>query len=1264
MAKGVKNITKAVGRNGIAGNNGNGKSLEKEDVKQQQTSAENEILLSLNNDIASIRDKKDILRIIHPKLKQLFNTEDIFICKLDPVNGTLNAFLRVGPKHRYQHPDYEKTINKNFPIHDGFIDTILHAKKPVIVDLEKLDEKSSETAYMKMLRLSGIVESLSIPLFQGGELLGILTFWSDRKNAFTPHHVDLIQKIADQVSIIITNILSEEAIQQRDKQNEILLSISNEIAGIRGKDDLLQIIRDSIKKHVSFEDSYIMRYNEETKTCRAYIYHVAKSRRENPAFKTQLERDYPLDDDISNPHLPFVFDVEEMLNEGMDLVSFVHSTGIKKLVSIKLIHRNQLIGLLVLLSENKNSFNESDRYLLQRLSYQVSIATANIIANEEIEKREAEKSLLLSLSNDMALVRNKEDLARIINQKLKKLFAIKDFTIVALTETRMTAGAYLYDQDNTPYKKKREYVETLFNKFRFEKGLYDVVLNAQNPVVFNIDEIMTREVVPGHIRFFNSLGIKEIVGAALRIGKDDIGILWIQPEQVNSFDTFNQSVFKGVSSQISIALANIIANEEIKQREYEKSILLSLSNEIAAVRDKNDLFAVINSKIKEMFSMMGFAIALIDEDRRTHSAFVLDIEERISQLPDFRKVISQKYDVADGVFNRVMNSGGPVTFETNKLSKQATPPDYVIFWKNAGIQYIIGVPLRVGDNELGCLYFHHAADSIKSIRMDLLKSVCAQLSVAIGNILSIENIRKTDAENLLLLSFSNDLVSVRDKAGLRSIIKKYMKDQFQIKEYIITIKNDEKKSYAYFLHDLQTKDPTDEEFKIITGPSMPIEGSMTGAVLCSETPVIFNLAEVASKYSFPGASFWRSTDAENIMGMRLRIAEEDIGILWARPDQMNERILDGVSSQIAMAIANTLANEKIEMQLKEISNYKQQLEDEKQYLQEEVSGGYTYSDIIGSGPEMQKVFQLLSQVSSANSTVLILGETGTGKELIARAIHNSSQRKDKLMVKVNCAALPPNLIESELFGHEKGSFTGAIEQKLGKFELANHGTLFLDEIGEMPFDLQVKLLRALQEKEIERVGGKATIKTDVRIIAATNRDLQKEVNEGKFRSDLYYRLNVFPITLPPLRNRKDDIPPLAAHFIEKYSRNAGKNINTISQKAMNELMAYSWPGNIRELEHLIERSILLTNGNIIKEIHLPVTGRTALKKTLAESYVKTIDENERDHIMEVLNKCNGKIYGQGGAAELLGIPVSTLNSKIKKLDIRKEHVFVSGKQKG
>lgn len=313
----------------------------------------------------------------------------------------------------------------------------------------------------------------------------------------------------------------------------------------------------------------------------------------------------------------------------------------------------------------------------------------------------------------------------------------------------------------------------------------------------------------------------------------------------------------------------------------------------------------------------------------------------------------------------------------------------------------------------------------------------------------------------------------------------------------------------------------------------------------------------------------------------------------------------------------------------------------------------TYEGIVGKSPVLVDVFDLVTQVAPSDTSVLILGESGTGKERIADCIHNLSPRKNKPFVKINCAALPATLIESELFGHEKGAFTGALDKRIGKFERADKGTIFLDEIGEMPPDLQVKLLRVLQEKYIERIGSREVTKVDVRIIAATNRNLEKEVAEGRFRLDLYYRLNVFPIELPALRERTEDIPALASHFINIYNRKAGKKITGLSDKALKNMSAYDWPGNIRELENLIERAVLITKGNIIEDIPLSSFPRKGVIN-IQDFGMKTIHENERDYITSVLKKCNGRIWGAGGAAEVLKIPPSTLKSKMKKLGISKQ----------
>lgn len=314
-----------------------------------------------------------------------------------------------------------------------------------------------------------------------------------------------------------------------------------------------------------------------------------------------------------------------------------------------------------------------------------------------------------------------------------------------------------------------------------------------------------------------------------------------------------------------------------------------------------------------------------------------------------------------------------------------------------------------------------------------------------------------------------------------------------------------------------------------------------------------------------------------------------------------------------------------------------------------------FEGIIGKSPQLLNVFDHIMQVAPSESSVLVTGESGTGKERIADCIHRLSPRKLEPIVKINCAALPINLIESELFGHEKGAFTGAMDKRTGKFELAHRGTIFLDEIGEMPLETQVKLLRVLQEKEIERIGGKAPIKVNVRIIAATNRNLEKEVAEGRFRLDLYYRLNVFPIQLPPLRERKDDIVLLAQHFLQHCAIKNGKAITGISDAALASLQAYSWPGNIRELENLIERSVLLAKGTTIENIPLPATNQQAALSPTGDRPIRTIEENEREHILAVLTQCGGRIRGKGGAAEILGVPPTTLASKMIKLGIKRYH---------
>lgn len=435
---------------------------------------------------------------------------------------------------------------------------------------------------------------------------------------------------------------------------------------------------------------------------------------------------------------------------------------------------------------------------------------------------------------------------------------------------------------------------------------------------------------------------------------------------------------------------------------------------------------------------------------------------------------------------------------------------------------------------------------------------------------------------------------------------------------------------------------------------LSLEGSPAGEVYRTRQPLILERID-DPRFAQEATRHHRSIGMKSGLWVPLIHRDEAIGALAvssrreAAFSDHDAQMLTEIADQVAMAVNNAVA-------FRQIAELRDRLTQEKQYLEEEINLENRFEDIVGESTGLRQVLKDIETVAPTDATVLIQGETGTGKELLARAIHRLSPRRDRTFVKLNCAAIPAGLLESELFGHEKGAFTGAIARKLGRLELANEGTLFLDEIGEMPVDLQPKLLRALQEREFERLGGTRPIQVNVRLIAATNRDLGKMVNEKQFRADLYYRLKVFPISSPPLRERAGDIPVLVRHFVANHSRRMGKNIQKIPDEAMEALVRWKWPGNIRELENLLERAVILTRGPVL---YVPLTELEAQEEEEDQAAESTEPENpnlraaEREHILRVLRECKGQIGGPEGAAARLGLKRTTLNSKLKKLGIER-----------
>jgi formate hydrogenlyase transcriptional activator len=426
---------------------------------------------------------------------------------------------------------------------------------------------------------------------------------------------------------------------------------------------------------------------------------------------------------------------------------------------------------------------------------------------------------------------------------------------------------------------------------------------------------------------------------------------------------------------------------------------------------------------------------------------------------------------------------------------------------------------------------------------------------------------------------------------------------------------------------------------------IPIEGSHPGEAFRSGKPLLKKRHELDAE-RFP--EHYQRVAGEGVQsGCLLPLVSRGrtLGVLALGRLQENAfdedevEFLGQVASQVAIAVENALA-------YGEIADLRDRLAQEKLYLEDEIRGEMDFEGIVGQSSALRQVLQLVDTVAPSDSTVLLFGETGTGKELIARAIHDRSRRKDRTLVKLNCAAIPTGLLESELFGHERGAFTGAIAQKVGRLELADQGTLFLDEVGDIPLELQPKLLRALQEREFERLGSTRTKKVDVRLVAATNRNLERMIAEDKFRSDLYYRLNVFPIQIPPLRERPEDIPLLVRYFAQKYARRMEKEIESVPAASMKKLSRWHWPGNIRELENLIERAVILTRGSAL-EVPVSDLGNGSAEKALT----RMPDSGQREQLVRILRETRGRVGGSDGAAARLGLKRTTLISRMKKLGI-------------
>lgn len=1046
---------------------------------------------------------------------------------------------------------------------------------------------------------------------------------------------------------------TNDRIASLETERRILLELGNELTKVRQKTDLITIFSSKIREMYPFSHAIVTLINEDAQSYTPFLLDPESSPiQSHELYPTLIAARFPL-------HEPFIQQVLAngepttfLLADIMDVpgapvfLKVNYERGVRVIMMTPLKDKDQVIGFLHTYTRDIAGFTEEFIRIITGIAPQISSAVANIQKNESIGHAESINATLLSLSNEMVKVRSREDLLKVISSGLKEIVPFSHSMITVMDEKEEYYKAYLIDAE-LRLKELTDSGDALRMSTPADDGIYDVASLYYKPLVFDMRSF-DLENAPLWFKLHYEAGAREMILKILGGNGSSKYSLMLFSRETGTFGTEAVNIVNRISSQLFTAVSNIAANEEILERENEKSFLLDFSNDIAAVRSKADLAEAVRKSLKKLNSLDGYVIRKINDDQVTSTTYIYDKSIAHEDDEMVQEMITARLPIDDGLQNRVLNSEIPLFFSVNAEIAKGNTARYLQLWKKVGFKTVVGTPLRTGDVTLGILWL-----GLEEINMPLLQGICAQISIAMYNIIANEEILRREREQTFLLEFSRDIAALRSKDDLQRAISNVLQHVLNIKLVMIRIIEDDGVTLSPYMYDETVWGKEKELFMTLAARNIDIHETLNTRVLKNDGPVTFNIAEEIERGTeSPVIQFWKSVGMKNAFGAPLRVGATNIGTLWLVTDETNLTItiLNGICAQISIAISNIRATEKI-------LAYKQKLENENDYLKEQIKTIYNFSEIVGNGVQMQKVYRLMTQVAESSSTVLLLGETGTGKELIARAIHNASPRRNKLMVKVNCAALPTHLIESELFGHEKGAFTGAIDRRIGKFELANNSTLFLDEIGEMPPELQVKLLRVLQERELERVGGKSTIKIDVRIIAATNRNLEAEVKAGRFRSDLYYRLNVFPIHLPPLRERLEDIEPLANSFITKFSKNIGKKVTGMSAKVLKQLKGYDWPGNVRELEHQIERGILLSEGDILKEVHLPGHQQEENGQDQPRS-ARTLEQIERTYIIDVLKRCGGKISGTGGAAEILEVPGTTLHSKMRKLKIDKADYFI------
>jgi len=1206
-----------------------------------------DILEKLCLSLSKAKSVEEVLSILRQKLMSIFGTKSILLCRLnkDKITYSIDHFLSASEE---QSAFYHESPCDYF---DNYFNTVVESGEPLFLPINHSDI-DKENGIALIFNLLGVTEIVGIPIQETNQEVAIFFDKSPNSAVSESNLLALCKLISLYLQLAFSKIQETKSLKNIIEVRMQERRLQTTLASAYTKNELTDWLLRHFLPFIGAEHASIFTIDlDRTRYCSFLDTRAVLDTSTNVlAFRcpgsnlegTIMERVFA----TRAPQTDIIPAENGMVTNSCHL---------------PLIYDSNVIGVLSLFSHKANSINLK---AIEPFDASIVDKLLSLKNQEERFRISNERKIIRDLQIALSTIRSRGDLLAVLLENLRKIWNFDDVALLVPLNAHNQNSLY-FSHFEAKRKEHRDFKEWLATCL---PSLIEIQsIDEEDPIdIYDIKQLPVKEALRAkHLSFCAETGIRQALTITLQTDGKFVGklILFSEKEIFLELDSF----FEGaLSFFLSLATHSLIARDLLEAKEQQRQSLINLGQSLASIRNSVDFFDFIFNGLTNVIAFKEATIVLVKSTEKQYSLLTIDKFQQGDQL-NTSIINDDRWEHIQGqLLLEVALKEAPCYIGINDLAEELRP-FLAAESENSGSTTVGCFPIPIEKDVSAVLFTLFSTQTDLAQTTERFNMLAPYLTIALKNVKAYETLKKREQEQQQLLELSNQFAAIKNSEDFLQLINENLKKIFYFAHSVIGLIDEGGETTSPFILDPHSRNFSHPKFEeTVKNNHFSMKCPLFQKPIVSGQLEIFKTEEIRHEQSMPAfVTMNYESGIKEIGVLAIKVEGKYMGFLLLFSDHENSfppeklNIIRGISSQIAVAVSNLISSEKIAKQFQQIESYKRKLEEENLLLHEEIKTHYEYSEIVGDSPLMQNVFHLIDQVSQSDSTVLISGETGTGKELLARAIHNHSTRKNKLLVKINCAAMPANLIESELFGHEKGSFTGAFERKIGKFELAHQGTLFLDEVGEMPLELQVKLLRVLQEREFERVGSSSPIKVNVRIIAATNRNLQQEVTAGTFRADLFYRLNVFPIIAPALRDRKQDMTMLVQHFIQKYNRRIGKEISGLSQDVMQKLVHYNWPGNVRELEHYIERSMLMTSGKIIKEINLPENTPVASSNEDVSSTIYnngySLKESEKQHLMSILRQCNGKVAGPGGAAKLLGMPATTVYSKIKRLGLSKTY---------